>query len=506
MKPKSSPASRYLLFSLLVCFSILVPLWLHNSIIGMLASAAQHQGHFYSTSTTVPPPVEVEVDEVTKTPPTSAVGDDDEFANGIDKNNASGVSKITSVGNGKFETFLECHLALEKWLNPLIDTWLLDEVPLLDNVITIDGMYHIFLNVRMLAATAAGPHPFLEATWFCNHNETAKMLPIGRKSSGLMILTCNSSSPISTVWPSAVVSNKTGETPYYDVRPHLACDELDRRAEDVPSPAAHGTKIGACTLFRGDFGRQVMEQWIEYHRLIGVHHFWIYINEPTDNLRDLPQRPYVTYVPYDYQWEAHRGSTKYRSKRMWQESMQMQCIYRAKRDKLDWVTTTDLDEYIRVMSPPNSTTTNNSAVSPLQHLLDGIPNQHEIGGLVINNVPFGRNILLEPSDNHKTSNNNTAALLVMDHVWRNKQDLEKASWRRFKMIYKPQNAWDVGVHYLFRGGRKRRLNVTSQAFLQHYKLADLGVHGSNPNDVVIDTDLRDQYRDRVLAAMNSIHK
>jgi hypothetical protein len=414
---------------------------------------------------------------VTKTPPTSA---GHEFKSGIDKN-ASG------VGDLKFETLLECRLAIEKWVNPLIDTWLLDEVPLLDNVITLNGMYHIFLNVKMLSATTAGCRPFLEATWICNHNETAKMLPVGRKSSGVIVLTCNSSSPMSTVWPLAVVSNKTGKTPHYDVRPYLACDELELSMGAPPLPPPQ-VNIGACVMTKS---RHMVEQWIEYHRLIGIHHFWVYINEPLDNLRNLPQRPYVTYVPFNYHWDDHQKNSKYKNYNVWQEALQMQCVYRAKRNKLDWVTTTDIDEYIRVMSPPQHSST---ALPPLQHLLDGIPNQDKIGGLILNSVPFGSNQLLKPVN--KTNNT-----LVIDHVWRNKQDLEKYAWARWKMIYKPQNTWDVGIHYLFRGGPQKRLNMTSQAFLQHYKLADRGVFQGSPSTLLMDTELRDQYRDRVLVAM-----
>jgi hypothetical protein len=48
---------------------------------------------------------------------------------------------------------------------------------------------------------------------------------------------------------------------------------------------------------------------------------------------------------------------------------------------------------------------------------------------------------------------------------------------------------------------QKRLNMTSQAFLQHYKLADRGVFQGSPSTLLMDTELRDQYRDRVLVAM-----
>jgi hypothetical protein len=113
----------------------------------------------------------------------------------------------------------------------------------------------------------------------------------------------------------------------------------------------------------------------------------------------------------------------------------------------------------------------------------------------MNSIPFGRNLLLDPT--------NKTMPLVMDHVWRNKKDPEEVEWSRWKQIYNPQNVWDVGVHYLWKGGQQRNLNVASQAFLQHYKQMDRGVFKSrNPSDLVMDTELRNQYRDRVVDAMN----
>jgi hypothetical protein len=426
----------------------------------------------------------------TKTPPT-AVGD--EFKIVIDEN-LSGVSNISSVGDTKFKASMECRLDLEKRHNLFIDQWLQAEVPLLSEVITINDKHHVLLQLTHLQGRSS-PQSWREATWFCNQNETAKILQVpqqtrkAKRNSGLMVLTCNSSSPISAVWPS-IVSKKTGETPHYDVRPYLTCDELDR----MKAPPSH-VKIGACVQFRGEWDRQVMEQWIEYHRLIGIQHFWVYINEPADHLRDLPQREYVTYIPNNYNWGDHKMHSKYklREDHFFQTAMQMQCIYRAKRYKLDWVATTDVDEYIRVMSP--HPTTNNITVSPLQYLLNSIPNRHLIGGLSMNSIPFGRNLLLDPA--------NKTIPLVMDHVWRNKKDPEDVKWARRKLIYNPQIALDVGIHDVFRGGQERHLKVKSQAFLQHYKQVDRGVfQSSNSSDLVMDTELRDQYRDRVVVAMN----
>ena len=78
----------------------------------------------------------------------------------------------------------------------------------------------------------------------------------------------------------------------YDLRPYLKCDRIETEI-DRPPP---GTKIGMCVRFRGD--HHLIPPFIAYHRLIGVEHFWFYVNEEFD-LSDLPVAPYLTYVPID---------------------------------------------------------------------------------------------------------------------------------------------------------------------------------------------------------------
>ena len=60
-------------------------------------------------------------------------------------------------------------------------------------------------------------------------------------------------------------------------------------------------KIGICIQFRGEFDRQLIPQWIEYHKMIGIDHFWIFPNESW-NMTGLYNTSYITYVPWDVFW------------------------------------------------------------------------------------------------------------------------------------------------------------------------------------------------------------
>ena len=60
----------------------------------------------------------------------------------------------------------------------------------------------------------------------------------------------------------------------------------------------HEKKIGACIRFKGEFDRLHVPQWIEYHRLLGIKHFWVYINEEW-NVNGLYNQSYMTYMQFD---------------------------------------------------------------------------------------------------------------------------------------------------------------------------------------------------------------
>ena len=96
--------------------------------------------------------------------------------------------------------------------------------------------------------------------------------------------------------------NINSNTAYvYNVRQPLRCD----RFEEEETWHIHKSKtIGACLRFRGVRDREHVPEWIEYHRVLGVEHFWIYTNEEW-NMTGLYEASYITYLPFDFTWSSN---------------------------------------------------------------------------------------------------------------------------------------------------------------------------------------------------------
>jgi hypothetical protein len=246
--------------------------------------------------------------------------------------------------------------------------------------------------------------------------------------------------------------------------------------------------------FRGDYGRQHIPQWIEYHRLIGMQHFWIFVNEPFD-LKGLPIASDVTYIPYNYTWRDHGNHSKFRASfngdNFWQSTALNQCLYMAKRYGVEWFTTTDVDEYIWVSDDRESTM---NATFPLQSFLDKKSLQQQtktVGALIMNSIPFGRNVKLE-------SENKTFEL-VMDYTFRDEQDTPwDIKHHRWKCIYHAPVAQVISVHNLDQGGGKMYMDASTQVRVNHYKSPNTGVYQAEARHLKVDSSLPDKYRELVL--------
>lgn len=79
-----------------------------------------------------------------------------------------------------------------------------------------------------------------------------------------------------------------------------------------------------------------LKEWIEYHKLIGVNHFYIYDNDSTDDIVQV-LTPYieshiVTYTPFP-------GKNR-------QQDAYLDCVRRVK-GKFEWLLTIDIDEFLQ---------------------------------------------------------------------------------------------------------------------------------------------------------------
>ena len=408
-----------------------------------------------------------------------------------------------------FSNATQCRLDLERKQNYFIDKWLEAQVPILESVILIDDVYHIIMVFRHLKKSDA-IYTWRNASWFCGSQQSKQqqnpVQVIQQNTSNVVLLQCPFHLNIGAVWPS-VNSNVTGRAPEYDIRHMIHCDNLDRSSYDkselVIGSLNENIKIGSCLMFRGNEDRKKVAKWIAYHRLIGISHFWVYLNEKW-NLKDLPTLPYVTYIPYNYFWKDHAAHSKHFQPRkheiVWQQPMLHQCLYRAKSYSFDWIVTTDLDEYIWVTHSTAIVGAANIASSHQYPALvsflasDFANNNSDIGSLVMNSIPFGRN----PSQEPETRS------LDIDYVFRNKNN---PPWefrgKRWKNFYHVATAVELDVHFLRRGGTSVFLDPDSQARINHYKTPSKGVwHTQNLKNLKRDSSLPDLYREKVLRLVN----
>ena len=414
----------------------------------------------------------------------------------------------------------------ERW--NLIETeWYPQELPFLLEVMeSSDQTTHTILFAKIKNPLNSGEKPddYFLKNWSCwyeavedskpmKDNNTTMEQPAVRvaqnpnKAKNAIVLICDSQPAdtndhtISTYRLTGVRHSNSNYT--YDLARPMECDQRQnerdrpRLFEQRHNNTNHNTsskpsKIGACLLAQGNSTFNQIPQWVEYHRLIGVQHFWIYINEPMQKTQidSLYQQPYITYMP----WHLKHPVRGYVLGIDFFAQMpeQFSCLHNTKRYQFDWFTTTDVDEYIQVVS-------NNEASSPrsYQNFLDDNYDPANYGCLEMRSIPHGRN---------KFQNESTHDL-TLDYTWRHNTTALRPKGRE-KQIYNPQKINTLGVHYCWGGpGKRVTLNFTNEIRLNHYKRANEGIFRvdarkkEQESNIVQDTAFRDQYRSQVLQAL-----
>ena len=92
----------------------------------------------------------------------------------------------------------------------------------------------------------------------------------------------------------------------FDLQPFLACD-----SQYLLPPNAANQKIAACTAVKGASMYDLLPQWIEYHRMIGIGTFWVHVNDKMENFyQQAPEvaqyfqrqdvQQYASVLPYEW--------------------------------------------------------------------------------------------------------------------------------------------------------------------------------------------------------------
>lgn len=99
-------------------------------------------------------------------------------------------------------------------------------------------------------------------------------------------------------------------------------------------------KVSLCLIFKDE--GPYLKEWIEYHRLIGVDHFYLYNNFSTDNYQEI-LKPYieqgiVTLIDFPYQYAQIKAYND---------------CYNLTKNETEWIGFIDADEYINLIKHDN---------------------------------------------------------------------------------------------------------------------------------------------------------
>ena len=91
--------------------------------------------------------------------------------------------------------------------------------------------------------------------------------------------------------------------------------------------------ISICAIFRNE--AKFLKEWIEFHKIIGVEHFYLYNNFSDDNYQEV-LKPYILANEVELiEWPVKQGQMK----------AYQDCLNRFK-DETKWIGFIDLDEFI----------------------------------------------------------------------------------------------------------------------------------------------------------------
>ena len=100
---------------------------------------------------------------------------------------------------------------------------------------------------------------------------------------------------------------------------------------------AYDHELAVCSMFQNE--APFLQEWIEFYKLIGVQHFYLYNNNSTDNYQTILE-PYISNHEVDLiQWNHSNANLKA------QAAAFNHCLNKV-RGKVKWIAFLDLDEFL----------------------------------------------------------------------------------------------------------------------------------------------------------------
>lgn len=377
--------------------------------------------------------------------------------------------------------FVQCMLQAEsEILNPMnIERWDKNMVPIPFSVKIINGVYHILTHLVQDRRSKL-------LSYTCNGLSGATV-DKDIYFTEFMVIQCPTAldPTVTDLLTYSGVNTTSNETIFTQNVGRLAeCEKADIQQIQEINKTKH-IKIGAtCAVhFKVQSINPVME-WAAYHHAIGVDHMWIYMNRDWKDGQYLPQKDYITWVPWNFHMPVKSRERRYREFKFQMQSMN-DALWRAKRMGMDWITPIDLDEYIVIHDGDKDMS--------LQKYFESLDiSIRDYAAIRMNSIPFGLG-----RDQIRTVN--ATKKLVIDYVHRIDIDIEQHRKDREKLFLNPRYAKAVDTHYLGSGPNKRiyweKGNILR---INHYKNPSNGVFKAGGKNLTVDSKLMDGFHDIVV--------
>lgn len=266
--------------------------------------------------------------------------------------------------------------------------------------------------------------------------------------------------------------SKDGKQTDYNVEANINC------VRTGPVMFPQHIKHASCTSIQGEVNRDLLLQWIEHHHLIGVDHFFVYVNEPFDGIDKLFPRPYVTYIPFDYHHRAF----------YYQSTWQNDCIYRAKNATLTWLGLHDIDEYWEPQEAPFN----------MDKVMETLNPDLDVG-MTVANTWFGPH----PNEDETFNTHYKSTNLLIDYIWRAPDHRGPQ-----KFIVSPKLVDYFYVHWVTKAveGSRPEQRFPWKIRMNHYRRPYTHVHSFDTEEevktLVRDASMRNRFKEGILDAMS----
>lgn len=102
--------------------------------------------------------------------------------------------------------------------------------------------------------------------------------------------------------------------------------------------------LSICSMFQNE--APYMKEWIEFHRLVGVQHFWLYNNNSSDNYKEV-LLPYIKAGIVDLiEWPSTEGKDEWRHHTYQVQVGAFNDAIKLAKKNTTWLAIIDLDEFL----------------------------------------------------------------------------------------------------------------------------------------------------------------